>query len=207
MLLTKKKRQTYLKELGYYKGKVDGIEGAQTKAAYLRLQKDYFEREKDIDGLYGKNTDILLKNAYKVHKYCKNFKLSEFRCGCINKGHNYCTGYPVELNTHLLKYLQEIRNNNGAVTITSGLRCQRYNNKLSGSSSTSKHMSGKAIDFNNKKVCASLSKRKAFIDSIIKKLYVKYAYCNGYARTKTKKTYPKASNMGSSIHINVWKLI
>lgn len=203
MLLTKKKRQTYLKELGYYNGKIDGIEGAQTKAAYLKLQKAYFVREKDIDGLYGKNTDLLLKNAYNVHKYCKNFKLEEFRCKCIEKNKDYCTGYPAELNTHLLKYIQEIRNEYGATTIRSGMRCQKYNDQQKGSSKTSKHITGKAVDFYNKKGCGSHTLRKKTIDKLIKKLYIKYAYCDGYTRTKTKTTYKQYDNMGSSVHINV----
>jgi hypothetical protein len=197
-MLTIKKRQTYLKELGYYTGKVDGKVGPKTKAAYLKLQKDYFTRDKDIDGYYGNDTEKLLISAYNVKKNCKNFRLEEFKCKC--KG--LCTGYPEELNVHLLKYLQEIRNENGSVNITSGLRCKAHN-KAVGGSSTSKHMSGKAVDFNNKKCCASLSTRKATIDKLIKKLYIKYAYCNGYGRTKLKKSYPKANGMGKAIHINV----
>lgn len=203
-MLTIKKRQTYLKELGYYTGKVDGIEGKLTKEAYLKLQKDYFVREKDIDGIYGNNTDILLQNAYNVKKYCKNFTLKEFRCKCVDKKtKQYCTGYPALLNTHLLQYIQEIRNEYGATNINSGMRCQKYNDSMAGSSKTSKHITGKAIDFYNKGGCSSHAKRKATIDKYIKKLYMSYAYCDGYARTKLKTTYPNADNMGSSIHINV----
>lgn len=198
-MLSVKKRQTYLKELGFYKGKIDGKEGKLTKQAYLDLQEKYFVREKDIDGIYGKNTDILLQNAYNVNKYCKNFKLEEFKCSCKGK---YCTTYPVLLNTHLLKYIQEIRTEYGATTITSGMRCQKYNDSIKGSSKTSKHIKGKAVDFYNKKGCSSFSKRKATIDKYIKKLYASYAYCDGYGRTKFKKSYPNASNMGSSIHID-----
>jgi uncharacterized protein YcbK (DUF882 family) len=202
-MLTIRKRQTYLKELGYYTGKVDGIEGKLTKQAYLKLQRDYFTRKKDIDGIYGKNTDILLQNAYNVKKYCKNFKLEEFRCNCIDKKKNYCTGYPAVLNVHLLKYLQEIRNEYGATRITSGVRCQKYNDSIKGSSKTSKHITGKAVDFYNIKGCKNHATRKETIDKLIKKLYMQYAYCDGYARTKLKKTYPNADNMESSIHINV----
>lgn len=203
-MLTIKKRQTYLKELGYYSGKVDGIEGKLTKEAYLKLQKDYFVRKKDIDGIYGKNTDILLQNAYNVKKYCKNFTLKEFRCKCIdNKAKCFCTGYPALLNTHLLKYIQEIRNDYGATTITSGMRCQKYNDSLKGSSKTSKHITGKAVDFYNWKGCKNHTTRKETINKVIRKLYMSYAYCDGYARTKLKTTYPNADNMGNEIHINV----
>lgn len=199
-MLTIKKRQTYLKELGYYTGKVDGKEGKLTKAAYLALQKDYFVREEDIDGLYGKNTDMLLQNAYNVHICCKNFELKEFKCKCNGK---YCTGYPAVLNTHLLKYIQEIRNEYGTTKISSGLRCQKHNDAQKGSSKTSKHISGKALDFYGNRGCQNHTKRKQTIDKYIKKLYMSYAYCDGYARTKLKKTYPNADYMGTSIHINV----
>jgi peptidoglycan hydrolase-like protein with peptidoglycan-binding domain len=37
MLLSVKKRQTYLKALGYYKGDIDGKAGNLTKAAYKAL--------------------------------------------------------------------------------------------------------------------------------------------------------------------------
>ena len=54
-MLSVKKRQEYLKYLGYYKGAIDGIVGKGTKKAYKDLQNDYFFRSKDKDGLYGKN--------------------------------------------------------------------------------------------------------------------------------------------------------
>ena len=75
-MLSIKERQEYLKYLGLYKGKIDGIEGKQTKTAIKNLQAKYFTRKSDIDGLYGKNTDILLVNAYRVKKYTKNFDLT-----------------------------------------------------------------------------------------------------------------------------------
>ena len=105
MLLTKKKRQEYLKALGYYNGAIDGIEGPKTKKAYKDLQKDFFTRKKDIDGKYGKNTDILLRSAYNC-KDLKYFKLEEFKCQCKGK---YCTGYPVELNKNLVENIDNLR--------------------------------------------------------------------------------------------------
>jgi uncharacterized protein YcbK (DUF882 family) len=202
-MLTIKKRQTYLKELGYYSGKVDGKEKKLTKQAYLRLQEDHFTRKKDIDGIYGKNTDILLQNAYNVHICCKNFKLKEFRCKCIDKKKNYCTGYPAVMNPDLLKYIQEERDLNGSIKITSGLRCEEYNDEQKGSSKTSAHMDGDAVDYFNIKACLTHARRKKTVDRMIKKPKIKYAYCDDYARTKTKTTYPNANNMGRSIHTNV----
>lgn len=190
MLLTKKTRQRYLKELGLYSGKIDGKEGKLTKAAYLKLQQMYFIRKSDIDGIYGKNTDILLRNAYKVSIYCKNFTLEEFKCEC---GGKYCTTYPKTLSTQLLKNLQSIRNKYGATTITSGMRCKAYNNSLVGSSSTSRHMSGKALDIVNAHTQTESNRKKVM--SYIKGLKGhNYTYCNIGGNNP---------NMGNAVHFDV----
>ena len=188
-MLSIKKRQTYLKALGFYNGNIDGIVGAKTKKAYKDLQKKYFKRSKDIDGKYGKNTDILLQNAYNVKIYCPSFKLEEFRCGCNGK---YCTGYPAVLNIQLLKNLQAVRNEFGATTIPSGLRCSKHNSAVGGSSA-SRHKSGKAVDIKNNtsKTVAGRKKIMAFWKTLPK---WRYTYCN-----------IKGSNpgMGSSVHTDV----
>ena len=200
MLLTKKKRQTYLKELGYYKGKIDGKEGKLTKAAYLQLQKDYFTREKDIDGKYGKNTDILLRSAYNC-KDAKYFKLEEFKCKCKGK---YCTGYPVELNKNLITYLDAVRKHYGKSTkIISGERCKKHNNAVGGASN-SRHLKGKAADIQISTISNTLKGRKGIVDHWIETYKnARRSYCNGYARTKSKTTYPKVSTMGKSTHVDV----
>ena len=41
-MLSVKTRQKYLKNLGFYKGKIDGIEGSITKKAYRNIQKKIF---------------------------------------------------------------------------------------------------------------------------------------------------------------------
>lgn len=50
--------QTRLKELGYYKIKVDGIWGSKTLAAVKNFQRDY---GLTVDGIVGKNTEKALK--------------------------------------------------------------------------------------------------------------------------------------------------
>lgn len=173
-MLSKKKCQTYLKELGFYKGNIDGIIGVKTKAAYKALQEKYFERSSDIDGIYGKNTDILLQNAYNVKKYCPNFKLEEFKCGCNNK---YCTGYPTLLNVQLLKNIQAVRSKYGPTVLTSGLRCKKHNASLPGHSKTSRHMSGKAVDFKNN--FTKTQNSRIAVMSYWKTLpKYRYTYCN-----------------------------
>ncbi len=198
-MLSIKKRQEYLKYLGFYNDKIDGIVGVNTKNAYKKLQNKYFSRKSDKDGIYGINTERLLINAYNVKKYCKNFKLEEFKCECNGR---YCTGYPTQLSTNLLKYIQGLRNKYGPITITSGIRCDKLNSAVGGIRG-SKHTKGKALDFYNARECQTLSRRKAVINYYIKNAFANYSYCNGYARTKLSTSYPKSATMGSAIHIDV----
>ena len=200
MLLSVKKRQTYLKELGYYKGEIDGIAGKQTKKAYKDLQNDYFTRKKDKDGVYGTNTDILLRCVYNC-KDLKHFKVTEFKCGCKTK---YCTGYPVELNVDLLNCLDDLRGDFGkSITITSGMRCKTHNKKVMGSTG-SRHPKGKAVDIFMKTQSSTHKGRKELVDYWIENYSnSRYAYCNGYGRTKSNISYPKSSTMGNAVHIDV----
>lgn len=186
-MLDVKRRQKYLKVLGFYKGKVDGKEGAATKKAYLALQKAYFVRAIDKDGLYGLDTDMLLMNAYRVFKYTKNFNLKEFRCGC---GGKHCTGYPVQLDSDLLTNLQKIRDKyNAPMTVTSGLRCQKFNNSLAGSIKNSKHTKGKAADF--KGSLTNTEAKRTAVKTYFKKL------------SRASYTYSDTANMGQAVHVDV----
>lgn len=189
-MLTVKERQKYLKELGFYSGKIDGVAGTLTKRAYKSLQNTHFTRSRDKDGIYGDDTETLLINAYRVKKYAKNFVLSEFKCEC---GGKYCTGYPVKLNTQLLKNLQKVRTKYGATTITSGLRCEPYNDSLLGSSSTSRHMKGKALDIYNAKTRTE-SGRKEVMAYVKKLIGHNYTYCN---------VGGSVPNMGNAVHFDV----
>lgn len=200
-MLSIKERQEYLKYIGLYKGKIDGIEGKQTKTAIKNLQAKYFTRKSDVDGLYGKNTDILLVNAYRVKKYTKNFDLKEFKCGCNGK---YCTGYPANLSINLLKNIQTMRNNYGGITITCGLRCKKYNASLPNSASNSYHLYGKAVDWYNYNACYDLQKRKYAIEKWLLLKGANMSYCNGYMKYKNKGGYYYNSpRMGNAIHSQV----
>lgn len=199
-MLSIKERQEHLKYLGYYNGKIDKVEGAKTREAYKRLQSKYFTRKKDIDGLYGTNTERLLISAYRVKKHTKNFKLEEFKCEC---GGKWCTGYPDTLKVDLLKNLQKLRNKYGSLTITSGLRCVTYNSNIGGIRG-SKHTQGKATDWYTSYTTKSFTNRKKVIDWYIKNCSsVNYSYCDGYGRTKWRKEYPSVSSMYKSIHVDV----
>lgn len=199
-MLSIKERQEHLKYLGFYNGKIDKVEGAKTREAYKRLQSKYFTRKKDIDGLYGTNTERLLISAYRVKKHTKNFKLEEFKCEC---GGKWCTGFPDTLKVDLLKNLQKLRNKYGSLTITSGLRCTTYNSNIGGIRG-SKHTQGKATDWYTSYTTKSFANRKSAIDWYIKNCSsVNYAYCDGYGRTKWRKEYPSVSSMYKSIHVDI----
>ena len=178
-MLSVRTRQKYLANLGFYKGKVDGIEGKLTKESYLKLQKRYFPKSEQ-DGRYGNNTEIILRNAERVRLYCKNFTLEELACEC---GGKYCTKFPSLISIRLLKNLQKTRNKLGVpMTITSGIRCQRWNT-ICGGATFSRHMTGKAIDFVSEKT-KTFTQRKKLIDWYIKLYGSNYAYQYKYGRTK-----------------------
>ena len=197
-MLSIKTRKKYLKNLGFYNGKIDNKNTADYRKAVLNLQKKYFPKSEQ-DGRYGNNTEILLRNAERVRLYCKNFTLEELACEC---GGKYCTGYPALLSIRMLKNLQSVRTKFGVTTITSGLRCENYNNSLIGSIRGSKHTKGKAVDIYISKYIG-LTGRKKVIDYYIKLISSNYSYCNGYYRTKWSKGTVNAPNMGNAIHIDV----
>lgn len=186
--LTVKERQTYLAELGFYKGRIDGLEGIKTSKAYADLQAKYFSRPQDVDGKYGKNTDILLRSAWNCRN-SKYFKLPEFKCKC---GSRYCTGYPAELNPYLISGLNKLREKVGALTITSGLRCATWNSIQKGATH-SRHMSGKASDV--KGAGTSTKAKRITVKTIwMAQKNARYTYC---ADDNTK------YHMGTSVHVDV----
>lgn len=174
----------YLKALGLYDGTINSYVTPVYTKAVKSVQNKYFKRSCDRDGIGGSDTLKLVKTLYNF-RGIKHFKPSEFRCNC---GH--CTGYPVVISRRLLLNLDYLREKYGAITITSGLRCKWKNSRLSGSSSTSYHMKGKAADMYNYKLTATYAKRKAFIKRWYGFKGAHYAYGN-------------TSNMGNAVHVDV----
>ena len=190
-LLSVDKRKEYFKYLKL---------GEYNKANILKVQKKYMLRESDWDGEYGPDTDALIRHLRNVKKFAPNFKPTEFRCGC---GGKYCSGYPTRMKAHELILLQEVRDHYGKpMTVTSGLRCKRYNAMLSGSSQRSRHLSGYACDFYMPGVTDSLANRKKAI-KVIKKLkhrkFFHYAYGNGI---NSYGGIVNAPNMGNAMHLD-----
>lgn len=185
-LLSVEKRKEYFKYLGL---------GTYCKANILKMQKKYMLRKSDWDSDYGPNTDAVLRHLRNVKKYAPSFHPTEFRCGCKGK---YCSGYPTRMKAKELAHLQSIRNHFGVpITVTSGLRCKTYNSKLSGSSSTSRHMSGYAVDFYIPGITTTLAGRKKVIKYAKKLKNHNYSYCNGYNSNGVKVYAP---NMGNAVH-------
>ena len=196
-MLSIRERQEKLKYLGFYKGAIDGIEGVKTKRAYKELQDKYFFRAKDKDGKYGTNTEKLLISAFNVKKYTKNFDIKKDKLYCRCKG-KYCTGYPAIIEVDLLKNLQSIRDKFGTTTVTSMLRCKKWNKEVGGSTN-SKHIKGKAVDFKNLR-SLTLAKRKTQINYWMTLPEANYSYCNGYYKSTSGSGKKVAKKMGTSIH-------
>lgn len=184
--LTVKSQKQIMRDYGFYCGAIDSKKDKARKEAILKVNKKYLPK-KFHDDIYYKETDIVLRNLRRL-KECevKNFKLEEFKCGC---GRRYCSGYPVVLNAQLLINLQTMRDEIGPMTISSGMRCQEYNDSLPGSIETSKHLSGKAVDFYGKRT-ETIGGRNE-VKKIWKSL-PKYGY-----------TYSDTPNMNEAVHVDV----
>ena len=187
-------RQKYLKRLGFYTGVLDGREGPLTVKAYKAFQKKY---GLVVDGIYGAKTDAKLKSVYKktmTIDWDKSayFKKSEFKCNC---GGRYCDGYPSSIDPQLLANLNKLRKHFGKpVVITSGLRCKKYNASMSGSSSTSLHMEGQAVDIYIAGLTTTLSGRKKVMAYWKKLPKYNYTYCD------VDGSHP---NMGNAVHVDI----
>lgn len=167
-LLSEEKRKKYFKALGL---------GEYNEANIRKLQKKYL-RKQDVDGIYGTDTDNLLRHIYNVKAYAPNFSPEEFKCEC---GGRYCTGYPTHMRKVELQHLQRIRDHyKKPMTVTCGMRCRPYNNSLAGSIPNSLHLYGLACDFNMKGVTESLAQRKKAINWIKTLPNHHYSYGHGY---------------------------
>lgn len=185
-LLSEDKRKEYFATLGL---------GEYNKENIQALQKKYMARKRDVDGVYGQNTDNLLRTLYNVKKYTKNFKAEEFKCECNGK---HCCGYPTYMKPVELMHIQTIRDHYGKpITVTCGMRCSGYNKELNGSIQNSLHLSGNAIDFYQKGVTDTLANRKASIKYIKTLPNHHYTYGNGI---NSYGASVSASYMGNALH-------
>ena len=133
------------------------------------------------------------QNKKELEKRCKeltpHFKATEFKCECNGK---YCDGYPVIIDEQLLRNLETLRKHYGnkPINITSGMRCQKFNDSLRGSISSSRHTKGLAVDFNIKPNTYTESGR----NEVMK--FVKTLPQHNY-------TYGNTRGMGVAIHMDI----
>ena len=196
--MTINQQQHLLAYLGYYVGEVDGIFGSGSREACKAFQRDFFQMDSKVDGKCGSETEAALKHAVtygmpakKVDKdtnvpsktgtfwdEIKYFTRDEFRCPC-----GKCGGYPVEPKEALVRIADEMRGSFGRPMIIvppdghsggSGVRCQKYNDSLSGSAKNSRHVQGKAIDFSAPGVPASTI--EAYLKKLINSGRIRYWY-------------------------------
>ena len=139
-----------------------------------------------VDGIAGTQTMNKLKNSSSSSNILswndiKNFKKSEFDCPCCGKNN---------IDLRLVKILEDYFRNyyNAPTIITSGCRCQKYNNSLTGSVKGSRHIDGAAADFYVKGI--SVNEFYARAKELQAKGIIKYTYTNN-------------SNMRGAIHINI----
>lgn len=182
-LLSVGKRKKYFEFLGL---------GEYNASNIRRLQKIYFKRSLDIDGIYGPNTDILLRHVHAVRTRCKNFTPSEFVCPC-----GTCTGYPDYMRDNMLTLIQLVRDKyKKPVIITSALRCKNEN-RLAGGVPNSRHLTGQAIDYYINGVTTTLTGRKNLIKFLNTLSKHDYSYGDGIDSYNRKRYAP---TMGNAVH-------
>ena len=180
--MTLKQKQALRAYLGYYDGTLDGLWGEKSQKATEAFQRDY---QLGVDGIFGAATEKRILEVVASGEKPVDDKMSatEDEMSAIAdwwKGIRYfkpneeniccpcprCVGkreYPTEA---LMKMADSIREELGPMVPSSVRRCQAHNDELSGSAKNSRHIIGKAMDFNCPKstpaqIEACLARRKA----------------------------------------------
>lgn len=182
-MLSLKERQKYLKKIGLYTKKIDGIVGKGHKKAVTQFNIIFLNKSTDT---YYEKTDELLRAIYKSYvaspymvasdwKYFKNCQEKEYFCTCKKK---YCDGWNglrKKIPMHLIMMDQYIRNYfDEPVTYSCSVRCPKRNKEVGGVSN-SKHIVFRSNDLKCKGI-----KSKKVVELIYKgtnKLpFVNYSY-------------------------------
>lgn len=180
-------RKKYFNKLGL---------GEYNEENIRKLQKKYL-RPKDVDGIYGTDTDNLLRHVFNC-SLVKNFKPEEFRCPC-----GKCTGYPTRMKQVELNHIQTIRDHYGKpMKITSGLRC-KVENKRVGGVSNSGHLTGYAVDFYMEGVTDTVPNRNKALSYI--KTLPNHKFTYGAHMVDSDGAYREASGMGNAMHTETKK--
>lgn len=172
----------------------DGAPGELTQNA-LRTYMDTPMPEKPAESQPGAVTEDnpALTGHPPWWKTIKHFTPMEMRCPC-----GKCGGFPKEPEEKLMHILDDIREHfRVPVTIVplppnnphaggSGVRCQEYNDSLSGSVPNSRHVQGKAADIIVRGFSGSAV--EAYCQSLVKQGRLRYCYVIGG---------------GNSVHIDI----
>ena len=170
--MTVMQAQCLLLYLGYSPGLPDNVAGVKTSGAASAFQADY---GLSVTGRLDDTTCKMLiasvaGTAVKVDKpqtgswwdNIKYFKPDEpnIRCPCPR-----CVGKQDDPTEALMKTADRIREELGPMVPSSVRRCQEHNDELPGSAKNSRHIIGKAMDFNCPKstpaqIEACLARRK-----------------------------------------------
>lgn len=136
--------QQALNDLGFSAGKVDGIEGPQTRTAVARFQLAYAMDRLTVDAMAGPKTWAALDRCVKsAGQLSPHFRVDEFR----SRGDQTCW-----VHRELLEALEVLRRNVGRpLMIRSGWRDRRHNASVGGASS-SQHTFGAAPELDGIRV-------------------------------------------------------
>lgn len=137
-----------------------------------------------VDGIAGVKTRASLYNSGTWN--FPHFKRKEFTCNCGCGFDN--------IDPTIVSILEDIRSHFGdkPIVVTSGCRCEKYNDSLKGSIKGSQHTKGKAVDFYVKGRGKSTSVTEVL------------SYCKQLVREgKLKYTYTNNTNMKGAVHINI----
>ena len=145
--------QNLLQYLGYYEGRVDGINGPLTEQAVAAFRADNGNPDLGDElaevligavfhgrfkGSVVTDTNVGSKDFWDTVQY---FGRDEFACKC-----GKCGGYPVETKEAFVRKLDAFRERVGEpVYINSGIRCAAHNAAVGGADD-SRHMYGDAAD-------------------------------------------------------------
>ena len=171
--MTVKQAQCLLLYLGYSPGSPDGVVGPKTSGSISVFQSDYGipATGQPDETTFKMLIAAVAGTAVKVERQqtgswwdnIRYFKPDEDNicCPCPR-----CVGkreYPTEA---LMKTADRIREELGPMVVSSCRRCQEHNDELPGSAKNSRHIIGKAMDFNATKstpaqIEACLARRKA----------------------------------------------
>lgn len=198
-MLNRTERQKALRELGYYKGEINGKWNTETKNAVKNFQDKNMPKRYRDGGKYTSEVDKWIVSALRVKEYAPHFELSDFLCKCKGK---YCSGLPEYLDSQLLKNLETIRRYfKKPIIVSCGERCHKWNMTRNGSIAKSKHQYGKAVDFYVQGITDTVEGRKKVMQKA--RTLPRFNYTYGYIPGSKSPRERSATYMGNCVHMDV----